>query len=64
MRLEERALEAAFPEYEGYALRTPRLLPRRRANRPVPFGSVRSPGDGLGAGEATSAIVSRATSRA
>jgi protein-S-isoprenylcysteine O-methyltransferase Ste14 len=28
MRLEERALTRAFPEYERYAARTPRLLPR------------------------------------
>jgi protein-S-isoprenylcysteine O-methyltransferase Ste14 len=28
MRLEERALTEAFPEYGGYAKRTPRLLPR------------------------------------
>jgi protein-S-isoprenylcysteine O-methyltransferase Ste14 len=64
MRLEERAVAAAFPEYEAYALRTPRLFPRWRATRSAPFGSVRSPGDGVVAGEATSAIVSRATSRA
>jgi protein-S-isoprenylcysteine O-methyltransferase Ste14 len=64
MRLEERAVAAAFPEYEAYALRTPRLLPRWRASGSAPFGSVRSPGDGLSAGDATSTIVSRATSRA
>jgi protein-S-isoprenylcysteine O-methyltransferase Ste14 len=29
MRLEERALERAFPEYAAYAARTPRLLPWR-----------------------------------
>jgi protein-S-isoprenylcysteine O-methyltransferase Ste14 len=28
MRLEERALEGAFPEYAAYAARTPRLIPR------------------------------------
>jgi protein-S-isoprenylcysteine O-methyltransferase Ste14 len=34
MRLEERALEAAFPEYAAYAARTPRLLPRAPRPRP------------------------------
>jgi protein-S-isoprenylcysteine O-methyltransferase Ste14 len=61
MTLEEGALEAAFPDYEAYARRTPRLLPRLRASRSAPFDSVSS-SDGLRAGEATSAIVSRATS--
>jgi protein-S-isoprenylcysteine O-methyltransferase Ste14 len=62
MTLEEHALAAAFPDYERYAMRTPRLLPRRRSNRPAPSGSAGSPG--VGAGQATSAIASRATSRA
>src|SRR4051794_3857031 len=35
MRLEERALESAFPEYAAYAARTPRLLPWRRPTRPL-----------------------------
>jgi protein-S-isoprenylcysteine O-methyltransferase Ste14 len=39
MRLEERALEAAFPEYAAYAARTPRLLPR--APRPRPNRAAR-----------------------
>ena len=30
MRLEERALERAFPEYAAYRARTPRLIPRFR----------------------------------
>jgi protein-S-isoprenylcysteine O-methyltransferase Ste14 len=30
MRLEERALTQAFPDYEDYATRTPRLVPRLR----------------------------------
>jgi protein-S-isoprenylcysteine O-methyltransferase Ste14 len=30
MQLEERALTEAFPEYRGYAARTPRILPIRR----------------------------------
>jgi methanethiol S-methyltransferase len=30
--LEERDLNAAFPEYRGYAARTPRFVPRRRGN--------------------------------
>jgi protein-S-isoprenylcysteine O-methyltransferase Ste14 len=64
MRLEERALSDAFPEYEAYALRTPRLFPRLRAIRPPASDSARSRGDGLHAGQATSAIASRATSRA
>jgi protein-S-isoprenylcysteine O-methyltransferase Ste14 len=33
MRLEEGALERAFPEYAAYAARTPRLLPRARGPR-------------------------------
>ena len=43
MRLEEAELTAAFPEYAGYAARTPRLLawPRRRA--------MTASGDRLGA---------------
>jgi protein-S-isoprenylcysteine O-methyltransferase Ste14 len=64
MRLEERALCDAFPEYEAYALSTPRLVPRWQAIRSAAFGAARSSGDGVGAGEATSAIASRATSRA
>ena len=37
MRLEERALTAAFPEYEAYAQRTPRLVPGlRRAPSALP----------------------------
>lgn len=35
MRLEERALQAAFPQYARYAASTPRLLPRLLARRPV-----------------------------
>jgi protein-S-isoprenylcysteine O-methyltransferase Ste14 len=41
MRLEEQALRAAFPEYEGYARRVPRLLPaprRRVLPSPEPVG--------------------------
>lgn len=46
MRLEEAALEAAFPEYEAYAAATPRLLPRvlsprslsRQLGRPLKVG--------------------------
>jgi protein-S-isoprenylcysteine O-methyltransferase Ste14 len=64
MRLEERALCDAFPEYEAYALSTPRLVPRWQAIHSAAFGAARSSGDGVGAGEATSAIASRATSRA
>jgi protein-S-isoprenylcysteine O-methyltransferase Ste14 len=64
MRLEERALCDAFPEYEAYALRTPRLLPRVRSIRPAASDSSRLPGDALSAGQAPSAFVSRATSRA
>jgi len=33
MRLEEGALTAAFPEYDGYSQRTPRLVPRLFAER-------------------------------
>lgn len=67
MRLEERALQEAFPEYAEYAQRTRRLLPRRasiRASAPDVLVSARSPGDGLRAGPAKNAIVSRASSRA
>jgi protein-S-isoprenylcysteine O-methyltransferase Ste14 len=46
MTLEERALRAAFPEYEAYAARTARLLPRVRMSRqygvearPAPWSS-------------------------
>jgi protein-S-isoprenylcysteine O-methyltransferase Ste14 len=35
VRLEERALERAFPEYSAYAARTPRLLPWRLRQRPL-----------------------------
>jgi protein-S-isoprenylcysteine O-methyltransferase Ste14 len=64
MKLEERALAAAFPDYERYAVRTPRLVPRRRSNRPARSSGANSPVDGLGATEPTAAIASRATSRA
>jgi protein-S-isoprenylcysteine O-methyltransferase Ste14 len=37
MGLEERALEAEFPEYATYALRTPRLIPRRSRRRLAVF---------------------------
>lgn len=37
MRLEERALAQAFPEYAAYAARTPRLLPS--PTRPAPIGA-------------------------
>ncbi len=64
MRLEEQAVAAAFPEYASYALRTPRLFPRLRSSHPMAPDSARSRGDGLNAGQPTSAIVSRATTRA
>jgi protein-S-isoprenylcysteine O-methyltransferase Ste14 len=35
MRLEERALTAAFPEYRSYAAQTGRLLPRLRGHKQV-----------------------------
>jgi protein-S-isoprenylcysteine O-methyltransferase Ste14 len=35
MRLEEHALEREFPQYAGYAARTPRLLPWRPRPRPL-----------------------------
>jgi protein-S-isoprenylcysteine O-methyltransferase Ste14 len=35
MRMEERELTRAFPEYSDYAARTPRLLPRLRVTPPV-----------------------------
>jgi protein-S-isoprenylcysteine O-methyltransferase Ste14 len=44
MRLEERALTQAFPEYDLYAARTPRLLPRLTRSGPttsVPASSRR-----------------------
>jgi len=64
MNLEERTLSAAFPDYERYALRTPRLFPARRPTHPAPSCSARSLGDGRGASESPSAAVPRATSRA
>jgi protein-S-isoprenylcysteine O-methyltransferase Ste14 len=43
---EERVLRAAFPEYEDYARRTPRLvprlLPRLAPKTPLPVGRIRS----------------------
>ena len=48
MRLEERALTLAFPEYARYAARTPRLIPRIRRPRTaypavmVPFPPARA----------------------
>jgi protein-S-isoprenylcysteine O-methyltransferase Ste14 len=35
MRLEERALEAEFPEYAAYAAHTPRLIPTPARLRPL-----------------------------
>jgi protein-S-isoprenylcysteine O-methyltransferase Ste14 len=64
MNLEERALAAAFPDYERYAMRTPRLFPRRRAHHPAPSGSARPAGDPLRARQPARPSVSRATSRA
>ena len=32
---EERVLQAAFPEYENYARRTPRLIPAGRFGKPI-----------------------------
>ena len=42
MRLEERALEGAFPDYAAYAARTPRLIPRPLA-RLSHLAAVRRP---------------------
>jgi protein-S-isoprenylcysteine O-methyltransferase Ste14 len=64
MRLEERAVAAAFPEYEEYALHTPRLVPRLRSIRPPASDSQRPRGDALHTGQAASPIAPRATSRA
>jgi protein-S-isoprenylcysteine O-methyltransferase Ste14 len=51
MNLEERALQAAFPEYESYARRVPRLIPRPR--RPA---SVLAPAPGEVGAEMTGAV--------
>jgi protein-S-isoprenylcysteine O-methyltransferase Ste14 len=64
MRLEERALCDAFPEYDAYARRTPRLVPRLGSIRAASFDDPRPADAELRAGNAARAIPSRVTSQA